>query len=141
MGAAWLIITVTSAWFAAKVNGECAPGNYYWEPYDSLGYSYRVICWVGYVNIETAEKQCEYEGGKLASVHSEYENKVVTETAYGNVFDSSVLTWIGLRKVGGSWRWTDGTYFDYSNWAPTQPDNYYGHATESPELCVQVSLY
>ncbi|KHN75856.1 Versican core protein [Toxocara canis] len=30
--------------------------------------------------------------------------------------------WIGMRKVGNSYIWTDGSPVTYMNWRPTQPD-------------------
>lgn len=30
--------------------------------------------------------------------------------------------WIGLRKIGGIWRWPNGTAATYTNWKPGQPD-------------------
>ncbi|RCN44341.1 hypothetical protein ANCCAN_09685 [Ancylostoma caninum] len=86
MGAAWLIITVTSAWFAAKkVNGGCRDrSDKEWHVDEFLGYEYRVVCWFGYIDLESAEKECGYGFGKLASIHSEYENEVVTSMFHEN---------------------------------------------------------
>ncbi|KAK6025685.1 lectin C-type domain protein [Ostertagia ostertagi] len=44
---------------------------------------------------------------------------------------------MGLRQADyptkTDWTWTDGTPFDYKNWAPKQPDN--DHGTEH---CAQI---
>ncbi|PIO55231.1 lectin C-type domain protein [Teladorsagia circumcincta] len=57
-----------------------------------------------------------------------------TGEAYKN---PNSLTWIGLWQAGyplsTQWAWTDGTSFDYSNWAAGEPNNADGN-----EHCVQI---
>eukprot|EP01083_Nonionella_stella_P203789 743346_1 len=61
----------------------------------------------------------------LASIHSETDNKEVEEICkHGNHDVRSDFCWIGLKNIGevrtnGKFEWSDGTDFDYSNWAFT----------------------
>jgi Lectin C-type domain len=64
---------------------------------------------------------CQSLGGDLASIHSAAENAAV----WAIVSQRGGQAWIGGNDaVGeGTWRWSDGTPWDYSNWWPNQPDN------------------
>lgn len=66
-----------------------------------------------------------------------YVNSEIAES--GNDYgDYSDLTWIGLIQANypttKDWTWTDGTAFDYMNWAPGQPDD-----AKGLEHCGQVT--
>ena len=43
-----------------------------------------------------------------------------------SVASGSSYIWIGLSDTDreGYWRWADGTYLHYTNWGPSQPNNY-----------------
>eukprot|EP00900_Chrysochromulina_parva_P014020 jgi/Chrpa1/22619/Chrysochromulina_OHIO_Genome00025380-RA len=58
---------------------------------------------------------CQALGGDLASIHSAAENAAVLA-----VIPQSAAPWIGATDAvsEGTWRWSDGTPWDYSNWAP-----------------------
>ncbi|CAG0896972.1 unnamed protein product [Darwinula stevensoni] len=59
-----------------------------------------------------ASRECEGVGASLASIHSDEENAFIGANA-----PSSPL-WIGLRKQGSDWGWTDGSPYDYENFNP-----------------------
>ncbi|KAL6738978.1 hypothetical protein Aduo_012471 [Ancylostoma duodenale] len=107
-----------------------------WAYLASTDSCYRRFLWADFDN---AEEICVSNNGHLASIHNVEENTFVNEIAEsGNDYgDGSDLTWIGLTQVNypnnKDWTWTDGTPFDYKNWAPSQPDNYKGI-----EHCVQL---
>ncbi|KIH52142.1 hypothetical protein ANCDUO_17758 [Ancylostoma duodenale] len=84
MVAAWMILTIASVLFPVKeVNAHvCAGGYMYWKANKYLGYEYRMICWTGLISVDVAQKQCQHEGGQLASIHSRYENDFVTSMFY-----------------------------------------------------------
>ncbi|KAH7707003.1 nattectin-like protein [Aphelenchoides avenae] len=59
-----------------------------------------------------AEEVCQRNGGHLASVHDRVVN------AYLQKYDRHYpLYWLGGQKTNGTWRWTDGSPWNYSNWA------------------------
>ena len=66
-----------------------------------------------------AEKKCIEYGGHLASVHSDQENNFIFQTS------KKAVTWLGGNdlEVEGSWIWSDGSSWSYSNWQSGQPDN------------------
>ena len=68
-----------------------------------------------------AECAAQMMGGHLASVANASEQKAVeTVIAKG----ANKHYYIGGEKVSGSFAWTDGTAFSYTNWKKDQPDNY-----------------
>ena len=68
---------------------------------------------------QTAEDTCVEWGGHLASIHSDLENYAVN-----SIRDLNDWTWIGLSDTAtdGVYVWTDGTHFDYSKFAPGEPN-------------------
>ncbi|XP_074524984.1 galactose-specific lectin nattectin-like [Halichoeres trimaculatus] len=70
-----------------------------------------------------AEKSCINKGGNLASFHDEKElaaiKKVVSDV--GN----NVTIWLGGYDSvhEGSWKWADGSKFDYTGWHVESPNN------------------
>ncbi|XP_041932441.1 galactose-specific lectin nattectin-like [Alosa sapidissima] len=71
-----------------------------------------------------AEGHCREQGGNLVSIHNKVEAKVV-----GDLSGNTYWTWIGAggSAEGFTWYWTDGSPFDYSNWAPWEPNNHLGN--------------
>ncbi|KAK0406543.1 hypothetical protein QR680_018635 [Steinernema hermaphroditum] len=69
---------------------------------------------------KSAQKSCAKLGGKLASVHSKAENTVL------NAADEHF--WLGGQDSfdNGTWSWTDGSRFGYTNWAAGEPSNVAG---------------
>ena len=63
---------------------------------------------------------CQSLGGDLASIHSAAENDAVRA-----VVPHTTAAWIGATDAvsEGTWRWSDGTPWDYSNWSPGEPNN------------------
>merc|ERR1711953_983525 len=64
---------------------------------------------------DEAEDQCVKEEANLVSLHSEEEHQFVVGLNGG-----SGIHWLGGRRDPGNrdtWVWSDGTPWDYSNWA------------------------
>ncbi|XP_065145818.1 galactose-specific lectin nattectin-like [Paramisgurnus dabryanus] len=91
------------------------------------------------VDWATAEKNCQFYGANLASVHDIEENNFLLSLIVPHV-DRHV--WIGGHdgEIKEQWMWTDGSPFYYTNWCPTKPDNNYDkrHCLDinySPDRC------
>ena len=64
-----------------------------------------------------ARKECEYKGGRLASIHSEQENTYVTRKMASQGYYT--ISWIGLEKDYGTGQFIwidDGTAPDFLGW-------------------------
>ncbi|KAL2098959.1 hypothetical protein ACEWY4_005439 [Coilia grayii] len=74
-----------------------------------------------------AQKDCVANGGNLASVHSDKENKFLVKLT------QKTYAWIGGRRDEENseiWLWTDHTPFNYDGWAKKQP------AANPANLCI-----
>ena len=62
--------------------------------------------------------------GDLASVPDRETEEFLIELAKSSVGFSDSL-WLGgqARKSNGTWLWNDGTPWNYTNWAPNEPNN------------------
>uniref|UniRef100_A0A8C6TD72 C-type lectin domain-containing protein n=1 Tax=Neogobius melanostomus TaxID=47308 RepID=A0A8C6TD72_9GOBI len=69
-----------------------------------------------------AEKRCNKLGGNLASIHTDWENIFIRGLINGH-------TWLGGHDMDqeGEWMWTDGSPWDYTNWADGEPNNLGGN--------------
>ncbi|XP_069956023.1 macrophage mannose receptor 1 isoform X2 [Cherax quadricarinatus] len=99
--------------------GECAPT---WTLKDAR--CYKVLedrkTWSG------SEAVCASSGGHLVSVATAQEQDAILSLVMSSLPDHDVF-WVGLTSGGETgYQWIDGTPFAYVNWAPGQPDNYYG---------------
>ncbi|KAK5971730.1 C-type lectin domain-containing protein [Trichostrongylus colubriformis] len=82
-----------------------------------------------------ADAACKSEGAQLASIMNKEINDFIwdiTKSSPDQVDPESQI-WVGGRKVGGSWMWTDGKKWDYVNWASGEPNNALGK-----EDCLQI---
>ncbi|XP_034146191.1 ladderlectin-like isoform X2 [Esox lucius] len=84
-----------------------------------------------------AEFHCQSLGGHLASVHSWLESIFLEALTF-----DLPLTWIGGTDGGQpqmtqykSWSWTDGSGFNYQQWAEGMPNNSIGG-----ESCIQMNF-
>ncbi|XP_077351590.1 galactose-specific lectin nattectin-like [Festucalex cinctus] len=73
-------------------------------------------------NFVLAETICNILGGNLVSIHSDLENEVVRHLILAGA-GSFQLSWIGLydRIEEGDFLWTDGSPFDFNDWASGRP--------------------
>ncbi|XP_061758500.1 lithostathine-1-like isoform X2 [Nerophis ophidion] len=104
---------MTGAW-SLPTDGCCPEG---WTQLDDH-------CYVFQDDLRTfadAESVCNVLGGNLVSITSYVDNLVVVALAKeGGV----AFTWIGLHDAieKGDFLWTDGTDFEFDNFAENQPD-------------------
>ena len=70
-----------------------------------------------------AEAFCQQKNGHLASITSNSINQYVFEgrTSRGVVG----FTWLGGNDIDkeGTWRWTDGSAFEFTSWRSGEPNN------------------
>ncbi|GAB1296342.1 C-type lectin domain family 10 member A [Apodemus speciosus] len=86
---------------------------------------------------QEADKYCRQENSHLVVVNSLEEQNFLQNRV------ANVISWIGLTDQNGPWRWVDGTDFEkgFKNWAPEQPDNWYGHGLGGGEDCAQFAAF
>uniref|UniRef100_A0A914QGW3 C-type lectin domain-containing protein n=1 Tax=Panagrolaimus davidi TaxID=227884 RepID=A0A914QGW3_9BILA len=113
--------------FVCLVNSQpsiCPNG---WTYFNYTNSCYKVI--VKGSNWFDAELSCvKEENSHLISIHSYEEFLFATELAHPystNDCSWAAQTWIGLSTNDDNvhWEWTDGTPFDYTTWAPNEPNN------------------
>ena len=69
---------------------------------------------------DDAEKSCIQDDGHLASVLSNDEMVFISCLQDPSSIHKS---WIGAKRNGNSFQWTDGSKFDFENWSPGEPNN------------------
>lgn len=74
-----------------------------------------------------AEAKAQAMGGHLIAIRSQEMNDWVN-SMFSNFLGEQRSLWIGLNDVGseGTFEWTDGTAFGYSNWFGSEPNNFGG---------------
>jgi len=87
-------------------------------------------------NFSEAEDWCKEKLGwdwGLLSIHSSEEAKFVGEFHNSQAKEElgwdGYDPWIGLRKSGGNWRWSDGSTLDYTSWFSPGPGS---HTEDQP---------
>ncbi|XP_035699571.1 plasminogen-like [Branchiostoma floridae] len=97
-----------------------------WEDYTNYCYKFvrDTVSW------STASSRCKKEDAFLASIGSSLENYFITSL----ISKGPMRVWIGLRRLGRSWKWIDGAPVTYRNWAPDEPNNYWARG----EDCVHI---
>ncbi len=95
---------------------------------------------------DAAKRAAERLGGHLATIASQSENSQAYQLVaaddslwYIDPYNNGIGPWIGgyqpagSPEPGGGWRWVTGEAFNYTNWAPGEPNNS-GDAGESADL-------
>jgi len=68
-----------------------------------------------------AKKYCESIGGHLVTITTEEEQWFIEDLL--SECGSKNNYWIGAESINGYFEWVTNERFDYSNWAPSQPDH------------------
>lgn len=64
---------------------------------------------------------CDWIGGRLPSLHSNDDAQFLAQFTSSDTVNPGI--WLGADRVDGkTFRWSDGSEFDYANWIPGQPD-------------------
>ncbi|XP_020513618.2 ladderlectin isoform X1 [Labrus bergylta] len=71
-----------------------------------------------------AERNCQSQGGNLASVHS-FDEYHFIQRMIARRTGGYPLTWIGGSDAQRerTWLWSDGSHFNFSNWCRRNPNN------------------
>jgi len=80
-----------------------------------------------FTQMQNVVKNIEYHGlkGHLATISSTEENDFVINQVVGQYRQSSHVDqyWLGGTETAGHWNWLDGSHWEYTNWAPGEPNN------------------
>ncbi len=111
------LIVVLAMMFAVVSSNVWADSAVIYNP--ANGHSYQRIDTV--MTWHEAKAHCESLGGYLATITSQAENDFV----YGNIGIDGKDIWLGGTDevVEGTWEWITGEAWDYTNWAPGEPNN------------------
>ncbi|XP_070560960.1 C-type lectin LmsL-like [Ptychodera flava] len=130
----FIVWEVSAVYYEAEDKYSSSVCPQYWYPYkDSC---YRFFDYE--VNWSLAESECRLYGfnSHLVSIHSVDENDFVF--AFQGGFNNM---WIGLNDAAetGTYRWSDGSPFDFYTWQPDQPDHSCGLRCSSD--CVEMAAW
>ena len=78
---------------------------------------------------QAAEDRCLTFRGHLASVHSQDEMQFIHDQVVRDISDH---VWLGGsdRETEGTWKWTDGSAWNYTDWLKGEPNDYHRVADE-----------
>ena len=71
-------------------------------------------------NGDQAQAFCIEKGGELVKITSERENDFVLALVRKERMED---VWIGMKRIGDHWYWSDNSLPKYTNWAPHEPNN------------------
>ncbi|XP_033123571.1 C-type lectin BfL-2-like [Anneissia japonica] len=122
-----LLVGIFIAVAASPSDGAlCRKCPKYWLPFGNK-------CYRLYASPKTWDEakkdcsSCSNSHGNLVSIGSEAENKFVSTIwqtyngGRGNTY------WIGLRRSGSTWRWSDNSFYSYRKWKSGEPNNFGGN--------------
>jgi hypothetical protein len=104
---------------ASATAGDDAP------PDDAVtfgGHHYRLVDEVEELSWDGARSSCEEQGGHLAVVTGAEEAAFIAELCNGRY----MFLGASDAEEEGSWRWVDGSPWEYTNWMKGQPNDYTG---------------
>jgi hypothetical protein len=82
---------------------------------------HRYVLYTGEKSWTDARDYCKSKGGHLATITSLEEQEAVFELVKNK--GTKNLYWIGGYKTNGIWAWVTGEQWDYTNWAPGEPNS------------------
>jgi pulmonary surfactant-associated protein A len=88
-----------------------------------------------FLTFSDAEKTCTQlsNGSSLITIHSEEEQEFLLNFVFktNKVIDN---VWLGLKRTGNDFKWTDGSELNFTNWIRGKPSN------RTDSNCVQMLL-
>ncbi|CAJ0943773.1 unnamed protein product, partial [Mesorhabditis belari] len=101
----------------ALVAADC-PADWLYSRYLN-GSCYKVVTQTGGLTYEEAEALCKAanSNSQLASIHSPVEDQFIIDISAMATTTSQYQTLLGGKRVENGWQWSDGTAFDYTNFA------------------------
>ncbi|EYC46035.1 hypothetical protein Y032_0410g943 [Ancylostoma ceylanicum] len=104
--------------FVSTVYGKISIKERDWKIFRKTGFEYKLYFILkDYMSFDQAEGYCRNKNAHLVSIHSDEENQFVNQL----LKRGWAKVWIGLGRVGENMVWTDGSPFDFANWAWGQP--------------------
>ncbi|CAJ0926198.1 unnamed protein product, partial [Mesorhabditis belari] len=101
-------------------SSPCPSGWTYIETFKSC---YKLIYTV---NGASGDENCRVANANLASIHSPEQNQIVYELTKTGVNDLQAWILFGGQRTGpgvDDWKWSDGSPWNYTNWAPGEPNS------------------
>lgn len=107
---------------ASLVDDEPGPLNIPDSAVEYNGHYYYLCCNNEAEDYATAENYCKEQGGYLATITSEKENKFLFNYVRKKGYSSA---YFGLNnlKDGKAYQWNNGELLIYTKWAKNEPDN------------------
>ena len=104
------------------------PGNQWLEVVEPAAALFEVVR--GRFTWSQATADAAKRGGRLAVLSTK---ELHTQGHALQVGANAVSLWIGAtdEKVNGTWRWLDGSLMGFSNWSGSEPNDYFGPASEN----------
>merc|ERR1711962_11697 len=112
----------------------------YWEAFGDHCYFWDYGLWTPRLfafkrSWNQAEQQCQDMAipfGHLASVTSDTIHQYVLEGMKNRSLD---FVWLGGtdKDKEGTWKWTDGSPFEFTNWPKGEPNNWIGDTPNEPD--------
>ncbi len=89
------------------------------------GSAYELVLASTALNWTAANTAANARGGKLISITSQTEADFVFSTLSSNPagWSGGQGPWIGAFKASGTWRWSNGDAWGFTQWAPGEPNN------------------
>jgi serine/threonine protein kinase len=94
------------------------------------GHWYRAVVVPESITWGDAKAAAEKAGGYLATISSAAENAFVYQLAsknpglwHMNPWNDRLGPWLGGHQTAAGWRWVTGERWDYTNWAPGEPNS------------------
>jgi cysteine-rich repeat protein len=96
----------------------CLAG-YEWTNYHCYAESVDSLPWA------QAKAECESAGGHLATISSAAEGDFIWSNVMDGFYNGTGARWIGGtdQAMEGTWAWTTGEPFSYTNWKSGEPNN------------------